>query len=122
MIFQAQYEANGREYPLLDCMGFLIYMFKTQQNKDIIDFDYKDPNNPENEKYYHEGLNGNHWKPSAPKKGCAVALRVNGYISHVGYMVNDKEFIHIMKETGVVKVKIKSPKWAKRILGFYTYD
>ena len=121
MIEKAIYKAGGRNLPHIDCYGLVSHMYKKDYNIDIIDFDYIDPNNPQNEKYFIESMNSPRWIKVEPKKGAVVALKVNGYISHCGYMVNDKEFIHIMKDSGVVRAKINSDKWKNRIVGYYTF-
>ncbi len=117
-----KYRPNGREYPFFDCYGLVKYMYKKEQNKEIVDFDYKDPDDPRNEKYFIESMNSSKWVECEPCKGATVALRVNGHVSHCGYMINDKEFMHIMNATGVVRAKVNSVKWKNRVVGFYRYD
>jgi hypothetical protein len=97
-------------------------MYKKEHGIDIVDFDYVDPNNPENESFYIDSLENPKWTKTESKKGSIVALKVNGYVSHVGFMVSDTEFIHIMKECGVVRAKINYHKWRNRVVGFYKYD
>jgi len=48
-------------------------------------------------------------------------LKVNGYVSHIGFMISDKEFAHIMIGGGVMISKITSHKWKNRIVGYYKY-
>jgi len=121
-MMECKYKANGREYPYFDCYGLVRYMYKKEHNIDIIDFDYKDPDDPKNEHYFIDAMNNTKWTRVKPQKGVIVGLRVNGRISHCGYMVSDTEFLHIMKNSGVARAKINSPKWKNRIVGFYKYD
>lgn len=50
-----------------------------------------------------------------------VVFKINGKISHVGYMLDDVMFIHIMEHSKVTIEKITSPQWERRIVGFYRY-
>ncbi len=115
------YKDKGRVYPEFDCYGFISYLYKKEHNIDITDFEYKSPNDVKNEKLYYESLKTGAWESVEPQKGVVVALKVNGYISHVGFMLNSKEFIHIMAGSGVRINKITSPQWKNRIVGFYRY-
>lgn len=118
---QCKYTPNGREYPNFDCYGFVKYLYRKEHGIDIIDFNYDDVNSPENEKYYLKELNNPRWEEVKQQKGAIIALRTNGFIKHCGFMVNDTEFVHIMEKTGVCRVKVNSPSWRKRIVGFYKY-
>lgn len=123
MINEVEYKAGGRDInDGVDCYGLVKYLYEKEHNKTIIDFDYVDPDNPENEKYFIESMNNTRWVKVKPQKGVVVGLRVNGRISHCGYMVSDREFLHIMKDCRVARAKINSPKWENRVVGFYKYD
>lgn len=121
-MMQCTYEPNGRTYPNFDCYGLVKYLYKKEHDIDIIDFDYVDPDDPNNENYFIASMNSTKWVKKPAQKGTVVSLRVNGTISHCGYMVSDNEFLHIMKNSGVARVKINNPKWKNRIVGFYKYD
>jgi len=116
------YKSHGRDERGVDCYGLVKLLYKQEQGIDIVDFDYKDPNDPQNEHFYFDNLENPRWRKVEPQKGCVVALRAMGYISHCGYMVSDTEFLHITEKTGVARVSIFSPKWEKRIVGFYKHD
>jgi cell wall-associated NlpC family hydrolase len=64
------------------------------------------------------------WHPvDKPFAGCAVALRVGGWVSHMGMVLDDAQtFIHTNEKTGVTVSRLDDPKWAKRIAGFYFHD
>lgn len=116
------YVPNGRDITKgVDCYGLVKYYYEKEHGVKIVDFDYKDPNDPSNEHYFIESMNSPKWVKVEKQKGAVVALRVNGHISHCGYMVSDNEFIHIMKDCGVARVRCDSPKWKNRIVGFYKY-
>jgi len=115
------YKEKGREYPYLDCYGLCKYLYEKEHNVVIPDFNYTDVSSPDNEKYYLEELNNPKWVEVKQQKGAIVALRTNGHVKHCGYMVSDTEFVHIMKRTGVCRVKVTSPSWRNRIEGYYKY-
>lgn len=50
-----------------------------------------------------------------------VVFKINGKISHVGYMLDNISFVHIMEHSRVTVEKITRPQWEKRIVGFYRY-
>jgi len=56
-----------------------------------------------------------------PAAHTLVVFKVMGKISHVGYMINDKEFVHILAGRNVALEKISSPTWRNRVVGYYKY-
>lgn len=117
------YKAGGRDIKTgVDCYGWVKHRYQEEHGIDIVDFDYVDPNDRENEKYFVESMNSPRWKEVKAQKGAVVALRVNGYISHCGFMESDKEFTHIMESSGVARAKVSNPKWRSRVVGYYKYD
>lgn len=53
---------------------------------------------------------------------CLIGLMIRPpYISHIGVMINDHEFVHILEKSGVGVVDINHPFWKKRIYGFYKF-
>jgi cell wall-associated NlpC family hydrolase len=42
-------------------------------------------------------------------------------ISHMGWMINNHQFIHIMGNTSVSIESVKSPAWERRVAGYYRY-
>jgi len=116
------YEAGGRDIETgVDCYGLVKHLYEQEHGVEIVDFDYKDPNDPQNEKYFVESMNSPKWVKVPQQKGAVVGLRVNGHISHCGYMVSDNEFVHIMATSGLARVNVNSVKWKNRIVGFYKY-
>ncbi len=121
-IMQAVYVANGREFPFFDCYGVVKYLYKEEHNIDIIDFEYIDPADPKNEKFFFESLDNPRWTEVKPKKGVIIALKTAGHINHCGYMISPTKFLHIMGKPGVIVGDIEALNWKHRIVGFYSYD
>jgi len=55
-----------------------------------------------------------------PKAGAVVLLRVLRHPCHVGYLINEFEFVHAWEHTNGVVVERLS-EWERRIEGFYEY-
>jgi len=51
----------------------------------------------------------------------AVVFRIAGKIQHIGFMIDDERFIHILQDSNVTIEKLSNPNWNKRVVGFYTY-
>lgn len=63
----------------------------------------------------------NAWrKLDRPVAGCTVLFRVKRVPSHIGYMLNEYEFIHAWEGSNGVVIERLSD-WEKRIEGFYEY-
>lgn len=61
------------------------------------------------------------WKAVPPKAGTLCVFRINGEVKHVGYMINDTEFIHIMENSKVTVDSISGIQWCRRLVGCYEY-
>lgn len=61
------------------------------------------------------------YKQVEPRANTLIVFRVMGKIQHIGFMVSDNKFLHIMEGTRVTLESIYSPVWAKRIVGYYEY-
>lgn len=61
------------------------------------------------------------WKKVEPKEDCLVVFKINGVVRHVGYMIDDEYFIHIMQNSNVTVDRITNPQWERRVVGFYEY-
>ena len=59
------------------------------------------------------------WQEVEPQENVLVIFRINGKLRHVGYMLDNIHFIHIMEGASVTVDKITNLKWEKRIFGLY---
>jgi len=48
-----------------------------------------------------------------------IVFHLGGYPIHIGLAVDDANFIHTTRTTGVLLEDLTSPAWSKRIEGFY---
>lgn len=57
-----------------------------------------------------------------PEDGCIVTFNLRGnFVNHMGVMLDEFHFIHIMRKRSVAVEKIDHKYWAKKVEGFYRY-
>jgi cell wall-associated NlpC family hydrolase len=58
-----------------------------------------------------------------PRAGDFVGFKIRPpFVSHIGYMVNQYEFLHITKGTRVSRERLDSLLWQRKIAGFYRWN
>jgi cell wall-associated NlpC family hydrolase len=58
----------------------------------------------------------------APQAGDFVGFMLRPpFVSHIGYMLNQHEFLHITKGTKVSRERIDSLLWQRKVAGFYRW-
>lgn len=112
------YKRNGRNLDGLDCLGLVLYEHK---QRGITLPDYITPNTDSmiydmvmEEKQLFKEL-------SKPENGCIVVFKVRSYSFHVGIMLDDIRFLHIIQHRNVCIEKLTHPFWKDRIEGFYKW-
>ena len=70
--------------------------------------------------FYDEIASGK-WIEVPRSKDTCVVFKIKGKICHIGWMVDNNHFIHILKGSNVAIEKLSNPNWNKRIAGFYLY-
>jgi len=53
--------------------------------------------------------------------GCFVCFRMAGIASHIGMMIDNIRFIHVMRSKTVCIEKVNSLVWRDRLEGFYKF-
>jgi cell wall-associated NlpC family hydrolase len=61
------------------------------------------------------------WKEVRPKANTLCVFKINGVVKHVGYMLNEYNFIHIMEHSKVTVDSIDSIQWSRRLVNCYEY-
>lgn len=62
------------------------------------------------------------WVPCHhPTAGGVVELRSGEQPAHIGFLLNDRDFLHSTKKTGAVIGRLDRRPWHGRIVGFYVY-
>lgn len=116
------YVDNGRTPEGVDCWGLTRLIYKNEYNIDlpslVEEYVPKDTNHVSDLiSQYREG-----WaKMSNPSEGDVVLFNILGHTSHIGVMINDKQFIHCARNISAAIESIESQKWARRVQGYYTY-
>ena len=60
------------------------------------------------------------WHECEPKPGCMVVFKV-GVHMHCGVMINNREFLHILKGRNAAIEKVSARMWVSRVDGYYEY-
>jgi cell wall-associated NlpC family hydrolase len=64
---------------------------------------------------------GDRWTPCGPETGAVVAIRnAPGIVNHCGVVVAPGRFLQILKGVGVHLASLDSPRYRRRIAGYYT--
>lgn len=61
------------------------------------------------------------WLSCNPKVHSLAVFKINGIVKHVGYMLNDYEFVHIMENSKVTVDNLDSIQWSRRLVSCYEY-
>lgn len=73
-----------------------------------------------------EVASGRWQKIDSPEAGCAVVMEndtnLKGVKQHFGVCIDDRRFIHTLRQTGSIISEIRDPFWSKRIKGFYKWS
>lgn len=111
------FKVGGRDLNGLDCYGLVRVMYE-RAGKEI--HDAPSTANPDENNALINLYAVQNWIKTEKKPGVVVLFRVGRYICHVGYLVDNDNFIHSWQGTsGVVKEPLLT--WKKRIVGFYEY-
>ena len=103
-----------------DCYGLVMEVSKRLNNPLP---DYKSFINKELRSLYIENKKSDFIKVEEPEAGVIVTFKLHPkYVSHIGIMISDYEFIHIMRKKRVAVERIDHPFWKKKIDGFFVYS
>ena len=116
------YLNRGRTREGLDCYGLAIMYYKEKINISLPDFFYINSSNKDEIKLKLPTYAKNFIKHDSPKKDRLIVFSIYGLPVHIGIMINDFEFIHILKNTRVTIESINSIIWRNKIEGYYSYD
>lgn len=114
-----KFEYKGYQPKARDCWGLCMLIAK-KRNILLPNINYKN---------YHlrqihtliEEKKEQDFKKVKPDIDTIAAFKIHNKICHVGYMISEKEFIHIREEIGVTVNKIDDPKWKTFFEGCYKY-
>jgi len=115
------YKYRGSDTEGLDCIG-LCQLIGKDNNVNVGNINYDNvPLDFVNSVFDSNMNNKSKYKQVVAKKNSLIVFKIMGKIQHIGYMISDTKFLHILKDTRVTLESINSPVWEKRIVGYYEY-
>ena len=115
------YKYRGSDNNGLDCIG-LCQLIGKDNNVNVGNINYDNvPLDFVNSVFDSNMNNKSKYKQVVAKKNSLIVFKIMGKIQHIGYMISDTKFLHILKDTRVTLESINSPIWEKRIVGYYEY-
>lgn len=117
------YVEKGRDTTGLDCYGLVRLIYKNEYKIDLPSFTAEYTVNDTDRiqdlvAQYKEG-----WEQiDSPSEGSIVLFRILGTESHIGVAISATHFIHVRENQDSAIEAFDSPKWSKRIVGYYKYS
>ena len=117
------YLVNGRDRKGLDCFGLAYLVYKENLSIDLGLFNdcYKDVKEVQNISNLINTNKHDFIEVKKPRKYDLILFNIMGFPAHIGIMIDDFNFIHILSKKNVTIESTKSISWAKRIEGFYRH-
>jgi len=112
------FKKGGRDTTGLDCYGLAIQVCK-DFGIDLPDYDTPDEQSliyqlVNSEKELFEELD-------KPEAGCLVLFSLKPFHFHIGVVVDNNRFIHILEKRNVAIEKLDNWFWKNKIVGFYKW-
>ena len=118
-LMSARYEEGARGPDAYDCFGLFAELCRRSG------FEIPDHPSPADREQIEEKIMAAaiaDWQIlREPEIGCAVAIRIGPWVSHIGMVIEGNRFIHANEKTGVTVARLDDVMWVKRIVGFYRY-
>jgi hypothetical protein len=118
-----KYKEKGRDTDGIDCYGLVRLVYKNEYDIDLPSFSEEytsddDQRLQELISQYKEG-----WEEvQTPEEGCIVLFKVMGFESHMGVCVDSQNFLHVREGLDSVLEPFSTPRWKKRIVGYFKYS
>lgn len=112
----------GVPFEEMDCYALVRDIYKTQHNITLVDPKIKF--NASYKIFMNFTLEvSKNWVKTQPQSGAVIAIKYDinhpNIVTHFGYCIDDKRFIHTLKETGAIVDDIS--KYKTMTEGFYKY-
>jgi cell wall-associated NlpC family hydrolase len=116
-------EYIGMPFERMDCYALVRDIYKTQHNIELADPKIRFDENYKIFMNFALEVSKN-WVTCKAQRGAVIALRYDinhpNIVTHFGYCIDDKRFIHTLKETGAIVEEIA--KYKTMTEGFYSYE
>jgi len=116
------YAANGRDEQGIDCWGLVRLFYKQEYNIDLPSYTEEYSGAYDTRILDMMDVYKNNWaQVQEPEIGSVIVFNILGEPFHVGVYIGDDKFIHARDGMDSVVESVNSPRWNKRIEGYYTY-
>ena len=117
------YASNGRDESGIDCWGLVRLFYKQEHNIELPSYTEEYSGAYDARILGMMDLYKNNWSQvQQPEVGSVIVFNILGEPFHVGVYIGEDKFIHARDGMDSVVESINSPKWAKRIEGYYKYS
>ena len=117
------YAANGRDESGIDCWGLVRLFYKQEYNIELPSYIEEYAGAYDTRILQMMDLYKSNWaQVFKPEVGSVIVFNILGEPFHVGIYIGDDKFIHARDGMDSVVESVNSPKWAKRIEGYYKYS
>lgn len=117
------YASNGRDESGIDCWGLVRLFYKQEYDIELPSYTEEYSGAYDTRILDMMDLYKHTWaQVSEPEVGSVIVFNILGEPFHVGVYVGEDKFIHARDGMDSVLESVSSPKWAKRIEGYYKYS
>lgn len=116
------YKQKGRDLDGIDCWGLVRLVYEQEYNIILPSFsaEYIQQDVERIQDLISQYKEG--WEQiDQPVEGCVVVFKVLGADSHIGVAVSSTHFLHAREGQESAIESFSSPRWNKRILGYFKY-
>ncbi len=113
------YKENGRDFNGLDCYG-LVKLIYDENFKKLPD--YVIPFEESLAYQIYIDSKNMFTQLDKPEHGCIVVFSFKPNHIHVGVVIDDNRFIHILPKKNVVIERLNNFFWSKKIIGYYKWN
>jgi cell wall-associated NlpC family hydrolase len=114
------FEYGGRGPESYDCWGLILEMLNRHQNLSPEDYGWADDFATIQTMMLSAEMQ-TCWEKTEMQAGALLLFRIGRFVSHVGYAINGRQFIHTWERCNGVVVENLSQDWQKRLTGCYRY-
>ncbi|MCK4522082.1 MAG: C40 family peptidase [Nanoarchaeota archaeon] len=118
------FKKGGNDIKGFDCYGLVRFMYSKFFDIEIPSYGHKNIDALKGEDINKViNLSKGEWKRiEKPEVPCALFIRNHPlYINHIGFYVENNQFLHCLKKVGVILSNVKDSYWKRKIMGFYKW-
>jgi hypothetical protein len=117
------YATNGRDESGIDCWGLVRLFYKQEYAIELPSYTEEYSGAYDTRILEMMDQYKNNWSQvQTPETGSVIVFNILGEPFHVGIYIGEDKFIHARDGMDSVVESVNSPKWSKRIEGYYKYS